>query len=278
MAQESGKSNPYSTLGVVTSLSLHVLLLGFLGISCIMDKKPEDPPPMMMPVEIFEVEPIAPETAPPEPEPPKPKEPEPPKPKEPEPPKPKEPEPPKPKEPEPKKVEKPKEPTREERLAERLKNAKENTPKPPQPPKKDTRAEDVSKRLDEALKKSSNPTIKRSTANPNRLPAAQLNAYQNYLAVCLEPQMQRIWDLCGPEQLPNQPRPVLVTLMITPAGHVTAGFITTTSDNEQMNSCAKKLLEQMKSVTLQPFSKSGLPMNASLSFQVYLNYRTGNSR
>ncbi|MCQ2396738.1 MAG: hypothetical protein MJ106_03455, partial [Lentisphaeria bacterium] len=194
---------------------------------------------------------------------------------EPDPPKPKEPDPPKPKEPVSQKVEKPT--VKKPSIEDRLKNAKVTQPKPVTPPKTNNAAKDISKRL-ENMQKNSSATISRSAANPNGLPAAQLSAYQNYLAGCLEPEMQRVWDACGPDRLPNPPKPVMVSLIVSPAGRVISGFVKEASDNELMNKCAKALLEKMKTVSLQPFSKTGLPTNASLTFQVYLNYKTGTSK
>ncbi len=317
--ENNSSTNPYRTVGLVLSLSLHFLVLGLLGLSCLTRKEP--PPPPLIDVELLESlgggdlqgpqtpepprpepprpeppKPEPPRPEPPKPEPPKPEppKPEPPKPEppKPEPPKPEppKPEPPKPEppkvekpkaeSPKPKKPEKPKTPSLEERLREAKVTPPKNQPSAPKP--KDSLDKQLQERLQRSTDTLSRSTISapsRSSGNPNPgLRGAQLNAYETYLVSCLQPPMQPLWDQLGPEGLSNVPRPVRVTLTISPSGKVLDGTIRTPSDSALMNSAAKTLLQKMLGMSLPPFSKVGLPTQGSLQFEVDLNYSRGNTR
>ncbi|MGN0867060.1 MAG: TonB C-terminal domain-containing protein [Oligosphaeraceae bacterium] len=293
--EHNSPTNPYRRVCYVLSWSAHLLFLGLLGLSCLTLKEP--PPPPLVEVELLESfggeapqgpqtpEPEPPKPEPPKPEPPKPEppkpeppKPEPPKPKkpEPEPPKPKkpEPEPPKPKKPEPKKPS----------LEERLKEAKVTPPKsqPQTPRQKDSLDKQVRERLQRsegALSRSSVSAPSRSKGNPNPgLRGAQLDAYQNYIVLCLQPAMQPLWDQLGPEGLRSKPQAVQVTLTISPNGKVLSGTISGSSDSAAMNSAAKALLQKMQGMSLAPFSQAGLPTQGSLQFVVNLEYLVQSSR
>ncbi|MGN0891760.1 MAG: energy transducer TonB [Oligosphaeraceae bacterium] len=217
----------------------------------------------------------------PQPEPPQPEpepQPEPPKPAKPEPPKPAKPEPPKPKKPEPPKPAKPKKPT----LEERLRNAQTAKPEKPKAPQKSTK--ELERQLQERMRRSESNLTRPSVSapsggNPNPgLRGAQLNAYQNYLVSCLQPAMQPLWEELGPEALRNAPRPVQVTVTITPEGRLLLGVVSRPSDVDAMNRAAQALLQRMQGMQLPPFSRTGLPTQGSLKFVVNLEYRLQTSR
>ena len=264
MMHEEEKSSSYGLLGIVGSLSLHVLVLGVMGLSCIVSK-PDEPPPFKE-VEFFDVTPVdpapavetplPPEVTPPEPEPPKP-------------------EPPKPEIPQPKLVEKPK-PSHEDALRERLRNAKVTQP-PQKPVKPSVNPEDIARRINRQIT-ASRPAVVRHTGVPNlnNLDAAQQTAYENYLVSCLEPNMARLWEFCGPERLASVPRDAQVTLMISPNGSIISSYVSQGSDSARMNDCAQVLLEKLKTVKLPPFSQVHLQANASLRFVVNLKYQVQN--
>ncbi len=302
--------NPYRSVGIVVSLCLHLLLLGLFGLSCLTRKPPQ--PPLPIDVEFLELpgggaapapqapqpepqpEPPKPEPEPqpeppkpepePQPDPPKPEpepQPEPPKPEpepQPEPPKPKKPEPPKPKKPEPPKPKKPKKPT----LEERLRNAQIAKPEKPKAPQKSTK--ELERQLQERMRRSESNLTRPSVSapsggNPNPgLRGAQLNAYQNYLVSCLQPAMQPLWEELGPEALRNAPRPVQVTVTITPEGRLLLGVVSRPSDVDAMNRAAQALLQRMQGMQLPPLSRTGLPTQGSLKFVVNLEYRLQTSR
>ena len=280
--------NPYRSVGIVVSLCLHLLLLGLFGLSCLTRKPPQ--PPLPIDVEFLELPgggaapaPQAPQPEP-KPEPPKPEpepQPEPPKPEpepQPEPPKPKKPEPPKPKKPEPPKPAKPKKPT----LEERLRNAQTAKPEKPKAPQKSTK--ELERQLQERMRRSESNLTRPSVSapsggNPNPgLRGAQLNAYQNYLVSCLQPAMQPLWEELGPEALRNAPRPVQVTVTITPEGRLLLGVVSRPSDVDAMNRAAQALLQRMQGMQLPPLSRTGLPTQGSLKFVVNLEYRLQTSR
>ena len=272
--------NPYRSVGIVVSLCLHLLLLGLFGLSCLTRKPPQ--PPLPIDVEFLELPgggaapaPQAPQPEP-QPEPPKPEpepQPEPPKP-EPEP----QPEPPKPKKPEPPKPAKPKKPT----LEERLRNAQTAKPEKPKAPQKSTK--ELERQLQERMRRSESNLTRPSVSapsggNPNPgLRGAQLNAYQNYLVSCLQPAMQPLWEELGPEALRNAPRPVQVTVTITPEGRLLLGVVSRPSDVDAMNRAAQALLQRMQGMQLPPLSRTGLPTQGSLKFVVNLEYRLQTSR
>ena len=277
--------NPYRSVGIVVSLCLHLLLLGLFGLSCLTRKPPQ--PPLPIDVEFLELPgggaapaPQAPQPEP-QPEPPKPEpepQPEPPKP-EPEPqPEPPKPEPPKPKKPEPPKPSKPKKPT----LEERLRNAQTAKPEKPKAPQKSTK--ELERQLQERMRRSESNLTRPSVSapsggNPNPgLRGAQLNAYQNYLVSCLQPAMQPLWEELGPEALRNAPRPVQVTVTITPEGRLLLGVVSRPSDVDAMNRAAQALLQRMQGMQLPPLSRTGLPTQGSLKFVVNLEYRLQTSR
>ena len=273
--------NPYRSVGIVVSLCLHLLLLGLFGLSCLTRKPPQ--PPLPIDVEFLELPgggaapaPQAPQPEP-QPEPPQP-EPEPPKPEPPKPePEPK-PEPPKPKKPEPPKPSKPKKPT----LEERLRNAQTAKPEKPKAPQKSTK--ELERQLQERMRRSESNLTRPSVSapsggNPNPgLRGAQLNAYQNYLVSCLQPAMQPLWEELGPEALRNAPRPVQVTVTITPEGRLLLGVVSRPSDVDAMNRAAQALLQRMQGMQLPPLSRTGLPTQGSLKFVVNLEYRLQTSR
>ena len=274
--------NPYRSVGIVVSLCLHLLLLGLFGLSCLTRKPPQ--PPLPIDVEFLELPGggAAPAPQAPQPEPqPEPPQPEPPKPEpepQPEPPKPKKPEPPKPKKPEPPKPAKPKKPT----LEERLRNAQTAKPEKPKAPQKSTK--ELERQLQERMRRSESNLTRPSVSapsggNPNPgLRGAQLNAYQNYLVSCLQPAMQPLWEELGPEALRNAPRPVQVTVTITPEGRLLLGVVSRPSDVDAMNRAAQALLQRMQGMQLPPLSRTGLPTQGSLKFVVNLEYRLQTSR
>lgn len=287
MNHDEEKSSSYGLLGVVGSISLHVLVLGLLGLSCMMSK-PEEPPPFKE-VEFFDVtpvdpmppapvetpqvdEPAPPEETPPDPEPPKV---EPPKVETPkvEPPKV---EPPKVETPKPLKADPPK-PSREDALRERLKNAKVNPATPQKPSKPAVNPDDITKRINQRIS-DSRPTVVRPSGVPNlnNLNATQMTAYENYLASCLEPHMARLWEVNGPERLATVPKDAQVSLMISPDGRVISGYVSGDSDSARMNECARVLLEKLKAVKLPPFSQVHLQSSAALRFVVNLKYQVQN--
>lgn len=261
--------NPYRSVGIVVSLCLHLLLLGLFGLSCLTRKPPQ--PPLPIDVEFLELPGggAAPAPQAPQPEP----QPEPPKP-EPEP----QPEPPKPKKPEPPKPAKPKKPT----LEERLRNAQTAKPEKPKAPQKSTK--ELERQLQERMRRSESNLTRPSVSapsggNPNPgLRGAQLNAYQNYLVSCLQPAMQPLWEELGPEALRNAPRPVQVTVTITPEGRLLLGVVSRPSDVDAMNRAAQALLQRMQGMQLPPLSRTGLPTQGSLKFVVNLEYRLQTSR
>lgn len=286
MNHDEEKSSSYSLLGVVGSISLHVLVLGLLGLSCMMSK-PEEPPPFKE-VEFFDVtpvdpmppapvetpqvdEPAPPEETPPEPEPPKV---EPPKVETPkvEPPKV---EPPKVETPKPPKADPPK-PSREDALRERLKNAKVNPATPQKPSKPAVNPDDITKRITQQIS-NSRPTVYHPTNVPNlnNLNAAEQNAYENYLTTCLERRMAQLWKVYGPERLAKDPKPVQVTLMILPDGKIVNSYISSgkESDDARMNEGARRLLEKLKTEKLPPFPKE---LQQSMRFFVNLKYQVQN--
>lgn len=293
--------NPYTSLGYVLSICGHMLLLGGLGLACVMHKP--EPEPLIIPVALLEAapaapavqgpaEPPAPENAPepepePEPEPPAPEPepepaPEPPptpapivEPPKPEPPKP---EPAKPKVEKPKvkkpKVEKPKAPS----LEERLKSAP-STKKDKQKPR-DSR-QDTAKKIQDRLSRSApTGTVSRPAGgNPNAgLAGAQLNAYDTYLVAHVQTALQTYWDRLGPEHLSSQPRPVCITLNISADGRILSAAIANPSDSAQMNDCARKLLDAVLGLKLPPFSQAGLAVKDALQFRVNLDYRRETDR
>ncbi len=288
--QDKKPSNPYMSLGIVLSLCGHMLLLGGMGLACVMHKpKPEE---LIIPVALMEAAPATPAVqGPAEPEPastPEP-EPEPPAP-EPEP----EPTPPAPEpapapivetpkaEPEKPKVEKPKpEKPKKPSLEDRLKSApstKKDKQKPQKP--KDSR-QDAAKRIQDRLSRSApSSTVSRPTgSNPNAgLTGSQLSAYDSYLVSHVQTALQTYWDRLGPEHLSSQPRPVCITLNISTDGRILSAAIANPSDSAQMNDCARKLLDAVLGLKLPPFSQAGLSVKSALQFRVNLDYRRETGR
>ncbi len=285
-------ANPYTSLGYVLSICGHILLLGGLGLACVMHKP--EPEPLVIPVALLEAAPAAPAVqGPAEPEPPAPgnapepePEPEPPPPEPepaPEPPpapvvEPPKPEPAKPKVEKPKvekpKVEKPKAPS----LEERLKSAP-STKRDKQKPK-DSR-QDTAKKIQDRLSRSApTGTVSRPAGgNPNAgLTGAQLNAYDTYLVAHVQTALQTYWDRLGPEHLSSQPRPVCITLNISADGRILSAAIANPSDSAQMNDCARKLLDAVLGLKLPPFSQAGLAVKNALQFRVNLDYRRETGR
>jgi|GEM_PF-6527854 len=280
MQPDTTKASTYVTVGIVVSVSLHVLFLGLMLVSCL---GKEEQPPLIKEItipagnwEAIPVQPVAPEqpaVKPKEPEPPTPPEPEPPKPPESEPPKPKEPEPAKVEAPKPKEVVKPK--TRDEIMKERLNAAPKSktTPQPSQP-KRDN-SKELTDRLSKAAQTISASSVKFGSPNPNKLVGAQLSAYDKYMVTILGPIMQGLWDQLGPERLNSIPKNVQVTMIVSPAGKVLSAVISVNSDNQQMNDGAKKLAGKMLGRQNQPFSAVGLTNKQNLTFIFDLEYRQG---
>ncbi len=288
-------SNPYMSLGYVLSICGHLLLLGGMGLACVMHKP--EPEELIIPVALLEAAPAGPAVqGPAEPEPPAPTnapEPEPePDPEPPAPPPEPEPapapivEPPKP-EPaktvpekprvENPKVEKPKTPSLEERLksAPSTKKDKQNPQKP-----RDSR-QDTAKRIQDRLSRSApTGTVSRPAGgNPNAgLTGTQLGAYDTYLVAHVQTALQTYWDRLGPEHLSSQPRPVCITLNISEDGRILSAAIANPSDSAQMNDCARKLLDAVLGLKLPPFSQAGLSVKNALQFRVNLDYRRETGR
>lgn len=282
-------ANPYTSLGYVLSICGHILLLGGMGLACVMHKP--EPEPLIIPVALLEAAPAAPAVqGPAEPEPPAPEntpEPEPPPPApEPEPaPEPKpEPapapivEPPKPEPVKPKvekpKVEKPKTPSLEDRL-----RSAPSTKKDRQKPQNSR--QNTAKKIQDRLSRSApTGTVSRPAGgNPNAgLTGTQLNAYDNYLVAHVQTALQTYWDRLGPEHLSSQPRPVCITLNISTDGRILSAAIATPSDSAQMNDCARKLLDAVLGLKLPPFSQAGLSVKNALQFRVNLDYRRETGR
>ena len=288
MKHDEEKSSSYGLLGVVGSISLHVLVLGVLGLSCMMSR-PEEPPPFKE-VEFFDVmpvdpmppapvetpqvdEPAPPVETPPEPDPPKVEPPKVETPPEPDPPKV---EPPKVETPKPPKADPPK-PSREDALRERLKNAKVNPATPQKPSKPAVNPDDITKRITQQIS-DSRPKVYHPTNVPNlnNLSAAEQKAYENYLVSCLERHMARLWKVYGPERLAKDPKPVQVKLMISPDGRVITSYVSDESDDARMNEGARRLLEKLKTEKLPPFSQVHLQSSAALRFVVNLKYQVQN--
>lgn len=287
-------ANPYTSLGYVLSICGHILLLGGMGLACVMHKP--EPEPLIIPVALLEAAPAAPAVqGPAEPEPPTPEntpepEPEPPAP-EPEPapePKPEsapapiveppKPEPVKPKVEKPKvekpKVEKPKTPSLEDRL-----RSAPSTKKDRQKPQNSR--QDTAKKIQDRLSRSApTGTVSRPAGgNPNAgLTGTQLNAYDTYLVAHVQTALQTYWDRLGPEHLSSQPRPVCITLNISTDGRILSAAIATPSDSAQMNDCARKLLDAVLGLKLPPFSQAGLSVKNALQFRVNLDYRRETGR
>lgn len=286
MKHDEEKSSSYGLLGFVGSISLHVLVLGLLGLSCMMSK-PEEPPPFKE-VEFFDVTPVdsmppspvetpqvdepAPsEETPPEPDPPKV---EPPKVETPKVEAPKV-ESPKVETPKPPKADPPK-PSREDVLRERLKNAKV-TPPPQKPARPAVNPDDITRRINQRIS-DSRPTVVRPSGVPNlnNLNATQQKAFENYLASCLEYRMAQLWEIYGPERLATIPKDAQVSLMISPDGRVLNCYVSGKSDSARMNDCARVLLEKLKAEKLPPFSQVHLQSSAALRFVVNLKYQVQN--
>ena len=163
-----------------------------------------------------------------------------------------------------------------------MRNAQTAKPEKPKAPQKSTK--ELERQLQERMRRSESNLTRPSVSapsggNPNPgLRGAQLNAYQNYLVSCLQPAMQPLWEELGPEALRNAPRPVQVTVTITPEGRLLLGVVSRPSDVDAMNRAAQALLQRMQGMQLPPLSRTGLPTQGSLKFVVNLEYRLQTSR
>jgi len=283
------------TWSLICSIAMHLLLvLAILGVSAWV--KPQRQPELIpLDLELIDAPAAAvappenqPDTKPQEPEPPPPKEeapePEPPA-KEPEPP-PKEPEPavvepPKAEKPDPPKVEKPDPPkekklSREEQMRQRMEEARKTSrtvkPTQTQTPKTDN-SKAIARTLDNFAKGSKSVTLP-SASTVAGVSAAQMNNYQSYMARCVSPMLNALWQTHGPDGLDGGISPVVIDFYVAPSGAVQSCVISSSSGNSQMNAAAQALIRELTRKGLPPFSTVGLSTerNASIPIRFTLKY------
>ena len=283
----------------ICSVIAHLLLvLVILGLSSWF--KPHKPPELL-PLELELVDaPAVAQQAPPvqepaPPEPPKQEEETPPEPEpepepetpppepEPEPP-PKEEKPPvvkvdKPKPPEvkPPETPKPKPPTREEQMRQRMEEARKKnsrTIKQPETPKPDnSRQKDITRTLEKFANSSKGVSIPNASRVAG-VSAAQMDNYQRYMARCVIPMLDGLWQMHGPDGLGGNVAPVVIDFYVAPSGAVQSCVVSASSDDAQMNAAAQRLVRDLTQRGLPPFSTVGLSTerNASLPIRFTLKY------
>ena len=236
------------------------------------EKKEPDPPPPPK------------EKEPDPPPPPKEKEPEPPPPpkeKEPEPPKPVDVK--KPDQPKPVDVKKPDQPkekplSRAEQMQKRMEEARKTTShtvtpsKQPQTPKTDN-SEAIKRTLDKFANSSKGVSIP-NVGSVAGVSAAQMSNYNRYLAQCVRPMLDKLWQAHGPNALNGNASDVVITFHVAPNGAVKSCIVSTASNSGQMNAAAQALIRELTQKGLPPFSTVGLSTerNASLPIQFNLAY------
>ncbi len=272
----------------ICSVIAHVLLLLLIfGVSAWI-KPQKQPEPIPLELELIEASagPVTPaleqnESQPPEPpkadpEPvPEEKPPEP----EPEPEQPK-PDPPKPvevKKPDQPKPDKPKPLSREEQIRQRMEENRKKTSRkiePPQTKADPTHQKALERTLSNFASTSSKGVRIPSASSVPGVPSSQMNNYQRYVARCVTPMLDNLWQALGPNALNGNVTPVVIDFFVAPNGSIQSCVVTVRSDNAQMNAAAEALIRELTRKGLPPFSTVGLSTerNASLPLNYTLEY------